>query len=712
MALIRVRIAIVVLMGLTLSLVAGGVFDDFLPVLLVPPLVAGAAALAVTTRRWPVRVMVAAGGVIGSTLLTAILAGGSWSDAFPGVLSGPRRLLTTEWPSPTEPSVVATVAIVLAVSTAVAADLAGRVALHLAPLLPLLVGLVVLIGLGAPLRPASVLIGAFGVLALLLALARPGDLVSRRARLLAGERTLAVTAVAIAATAVAAGTILAFDDRADPRMIEDAELSAPLLDPVEAMVALREAEPAFALYSVTDRSLLVGRSVPARWRLAALEVYDGQRWVPRLTLRPIGGRLGLASPTVDGTPPLEYTLEFLTDEIDLIPFPGRPLWTDRDVETDLDRVVVRLDEPAEPGTVVRAVSEVAPSLADAGNTEIGFRQVDEIAREFTETANLIAGVTDDTAGQLDKLLGLEATMRDEWVLDPSAPGGGQQLALIRRFIEDTQRGTEEQFVTAFVLLARSLGVDARIATGFVVPVGELRIPLELRSAHAAVWPEVRLAELGWLAFDPVPPIADESLDEPTQPLDQQSPAAAQPPNVPPTEEGNENDDDEETSTALRERWDLIREWLLRWGAWGLVGVLPLIGVVSAILLLKWWRRRRRLRVADPALRIRGAWANATDSLVDAGLDIAPAWTDARIAERAAPLAPSVPGEMRRLATMSTAMTFGITDGASSLATDAVVASDAVDQAIRVEQTRWQRMRWRLSLRSLRRSTRSPVSADL
>ena len=55
----------------------------------------------------------------------------------------------------------------------------------------------------------------------------------------------------------------------------------------------------------------------------------------------------------------------------------------------------------------------------------------------------------------------------------SASGSGQQLALIQRFVETTNRGTEEQFVTAFVLLARSLGVDARVATGFVVPPDEL-----------------------------------------------------------------------------------------------------------------------------------------------------------------------------------------------------------------------------------------------
>ena len=59
-------------------------------------------------------------------------------------------------------------------------------------------------------------------------------------------------------------------------------------------------------------------------------------------------------------------------------------------------------------------------------------------------------------------------MRDDFVLDSDAPAGGLQRTLIDRFLRDTQRGNTEQFATAFVLLARSLGVDARVATGFVV----------------------------------------------------------------------------------------------------------------------------------------------------------------------------------------------------------------------------------------------------
>jgi len=132
--------------------------------------------------------------------------------------------------------------------------------------------------------------------------------------------------------------------------------------------------------------------------------------------------------------------------------------------------------------------------------------------------------------------------------------------------------------------------------------------------------------------------------------------------------------------------------------------------VGSIVGMKWARRRRRLRANDPARRITGAWANATDSLVDAGLTIGPAWTNERIADEGAGVVAAVPHEMRRLAATATAITFGEESDDWGRVEDAVATAHGVDRAISAERTRWQRIRWRLSLRSLRRGTRSPVVA--
>ena len=120
-------------------------------------------------------------------------------------------------------------------------------------------------------------------------------------------------------------------------------------------------------------------------------------------------------------------------------------------------------------------------------------------------------------------------MRDDFSLDAGAPGGGMQLALIQRFLTETRRGNTEQFATAFVLLARSLGVNARVATGFVVPPDELDDRVELRSDLALTWPEVEVIGQGWVAFNPVPEEEAASSEEPLAPPQAQTPAAEQPP---------------------------------------------------------------------------------------------------------------------------------------------------------------------------------------
>jgi hypothetical protein len=305
-------------------------------------------------------------------------------------------------------------------------------------------------------------------------------------------------------------------------------------------------------------------------------------------------------------------------------------------------------------------------------------------------------------------------MHEEWELDDDAPGSGQQLALLDLFVNETHRGTREQFATAFVLMARSLGVNARVATGLLVPLEDLSLPagapLDLRSRHAAVWPEVEVEGRGWLAFDPSPAEQAATEESPPPPPAAQSPPAAQPPFAPPADRADDDDTVVTEPESNTSRWVTVRTWARRVGVVGGIALLPFLTAVGAIIGTKWSRRRRRLRVHDPARRITGAWANATDSLVDAGLTIRPAWTNEAIAREGTAVAPGVPHEMRRLAATATAITFGEESEDWTRVDDALAASHSIDDAILADRTRWQRVRWRLSLRSLRRPTRSPVSA--
>jgi transglutaminase-like putative cysteine protease len=705
------RIVLVGAMCEVLAVAAGRAFDDLVwPLLATPPVVTAAGLLCY--RRRPIeRVGVLVAGILAGTLLAGILTGAGPDELVTGPFTGVKRLLTGEWPSPLDPRIVVAVAFMLAIVTAAAVELAGRPQLHLAPLVAVIAGFTGAMAISAPVHPTLATSAALGVMALVLMMLRPGDDARARARTLGADRPLLLVIAAIGVSAALITGAIAWSDRSDPRANKAAEATATLLDPVEETVALRDADPPIDLFQVTDRSTLIGPALPARWRLQALAVYDGQRWTPGLTVRPIGTTLGLnRAARPDIAPPVQFDVELRSDDIDLVPLPGEPLSVDTGssmgVETDVDRTVVRLTEPPRSGLTISASAEVAPGPAASRLATVATRQVDEIARGFTQTATEMAG--DGTV--LEQLQLIETTMQDEWDLDNDAPGSGQQLNLIQRFVETTHRGTQEQFVTAFVLLARSLGVEARVATGFVVPPEELDAPLELWSNHAKVWPEVKLVGQGWLAFDPAP-AQETGDDEPTPPPPAaQSPAAVQPPIAPPADRAGEEQPVTPTEPPATSNWETVRTWLVRSSVVAGLAVLPFLVAVGGILGMKWSRRRQRLRAHDPARRITGAWANTTDSLVDAGLTIGPAWTNDRIAEEGTVVAPTAPYEMRRLASTASAITFGEEPDERLRVDDAVATARTVDLAILADRSRWQRIRWRLSLRSLRRTTRSPVIA--
>lgn len=707
--LVAVRTVLVTAIAVGLTLLAGNVFDRFVPALLLPVAAAVAAVTVAARVRWLGaigRVALVVLAVGGTTVAVAAIAGGSFSDVIPRLADGPRRLLTTEWPSPRDPTVLATIAVLLGAATATAAALARRRDLHLTPLAPLAVGLVVLTALSAPQRPPWWLIGGLVAATAAFALARPGEPAARRLASLRGEHSLPIAALAVAAAAAATGIAVGWRDRADPRQVTDPASAAALLHPLEATVALRNADPAFALFTVVDESPLIGQRMPVRWRAAALDTYDGQRWAPRAAVRPIGDQLGRPDDVPDLLSPVRFRIEVHRPGIDFVPLPGRPLEVTSEpelgIETDVDRVVVKLAEEAPVGAVLHVVATPAPAIGEVIPAVIVAREPDELVRGLADTARQMAG----EGGPIERLARLESEMRG-WQLDRQAPGGGHQLRLIENFVLDTHRGTDEQFTTAFVLLARSLGYDARVATGFRVDADRASSPLTVRSDDAAAWPEVHVTGIGWVAFDPVPERETSTEAPPTPPDDSQSPAPAPPPVDDPAEPERSDGTTVDDQGSGRPGWGAIATWFTRVTfAISLVAV-PLAAAIGAILAVKYARRHRRSRLTDPAEAVRGSWANVTDALVDAGLTIDAAWTDDRIAAMGAPLVGNAPPALARLAAMATAATFGPAPLGGAVH-DAASVERMVTEAISGALTPVERLRWRLSLRSLRKASRSPV----
>ena len=70
------------------------------------------------------------------------------------------------------------------------------------------------------------------------------------------------------------------------------------------------------------------------------------------------------------------------------------------------------------------------------------------------------------------------------------------------FLFDHREGTCGMFSTAFVVLARSIGIPTRVVSGWVViPAVETQI---VRSDQAHQWAEVAFERIGWVRFEPTP----------------------------------------------------------------------------------------------------------------------------------------------------------------------------------------------------------------
>ena len=77
------------------------------------------------------------------------------------------------------------------------------------------------------------------------------------------------------------------------------------------------------------------------------------------------------------------------------------------------------------------------------------------------------------------------------------------------FLRDAQRGHCEYFASSMVLMCQSLGIPARLVSGY--QGGELNAAGEyyrFRQKDAHAWVEVYLPEQGWVTFDPTPAAAE------------------------------------------------------------------------------------------------------------------------------------------------------------------------------------------------------------
>ena len=684
--LVRAAAVFVFATGLALS-GARAVGTRFEPVLLIPAFLAVVVGWSTARLHILVRALCQAVVFVGSGMCVAYASDGKAADLGRGLLDGPHQIVTTAWPSPRFPTIFVALAALIYVAAAVATDLAMRLRWRALAIAPLVVAMIAMVAVGAPdgAQWQAVVFAAVSSFTLLwiglddrVASIRSGAFVALSTGL-AGLLTVVSVSVAVAA-------------RANPRHGESANRELALLDPLAAVAAQQKSASSQDLYRVQSDAL----GELHRWRVAALDSYNGESWSTNGQVAPVGNRLdeGTAAPDVT------VTVIAMRSETALWVSPGRLLRSTTPVETDSDRRVVRIIGSERP-VVTTFTVEPERDFAAASVGTLPRIVPTAIEASYSTFATTLAGDDGTIADRIGKLA---SALHDNYQLNSSLPGGVQE-SLVDNFLRNTKVGNVEQFVTGFVLLARSLGVDARIATGYNLDSTTSSDTITTKDAVA--WAEV-LTDTGWVGVDVFP--KDTKTAQPTiTPAGQPETPAAQQPLLPPQVDPADPNKPVEAPPlpAKAGPWAKVRVWALRGGLFTGLLLWPFV-VFSVIVTWKKVRRRKGLKAPDPARRVSTAWTLATDALVDAGATLSPSQTNAELVAAGVATQPAAGPPLGRLQRHADAVTFASSTCDPQRAADAVDQLRLVESSIRNSSTRWWRWKWWLSTRSLRRSTQSPL----
>jgi transglutaminase-like putative cysteine protease len=174
---------------------------------------------------------------------------------------------------------------------------------------------------------------------------------------------------------------------------------------------------------------------------------------------------------------------------------------------------LRVAPPPEPGFGKGAVYTVYSKSLPV--TETSLRQADKLAvpaaitKQYaqppTTTSRVVALAHQITAGApttLDKVRAIESWMGANTKYSLNAPVSGAN-DVVDDFLFKSRLGWCEQIASSLVVLARSVGIPARLVTGFAPGTrDELTGRFVVREKDAHAWAEIYFPGIGWQGFDP------------------------------------------------------------------------------------------------------------------------------------------------------------------------------------------------------------------
>ncbi|SDJ43652.1 Transglutaminase-like superfamily protein [Frankineae bacterium MT45] len=273
-------------------------------------------------------------------------------------------------------------------------------------------------------------------------------------------------------------------------------------------------------------------------------------------------------------------------------------------------------------------------------------------------------------------------------------------------------GDDEQYAAAYALMANELGVPARVVVGATPAAGtDGTTVVQGRDVH--VWVEVHLANGTWATVPQttfMPPTSRKPNKQNQQQIENTNSTVVPPPNTsrPPSsldefgQAGSNSFRRNQVNSTIHKHWQLPA-FVVTFLSWAGPPILLVLLVAGAIISAKALRRRRRRRSGTPALRYALGWREILDQARDLGVAVHTGYTRREQADKLAVFA------VRPLAERADGILFGPQPATS--AESAQYWSDVLRarQDMVLGVSRWQRLKARVSIRSLLPMTAYPRS---
>ena len=246
--------------------------------------------------------------------------------------------------------------------------------------------------------------------------------------------------------------------------------------------------------------------------------YTGRTWesVPRVEVEPVEFPFDLPGEK------LEVTVEFLAKQGRILFVPGYV--TDFQAKEDI-RVMATIPSRFPPGgnvfgeyeyrsvpgleigdaytiTVILPVDD--PTLLRTLSSSEAHHFYYELPDLPERIIELAKEVTADEENGYDKARALVKYLRANWKYSLDTVSPPQDRDFVDWFLFEQDRGYCVHFSTAFVVMARAIGLPARWVKGFTYGERDAKGDFHILNSHAHSWAEVWFDGYGWVPFEPTP----------------------------------------------------------------------------------------------------------------------------------------------------------------------------------------------------------------